>query len=300
MWSRVVRRPSVLNFLHFRLLLGSPLTVFNETWHEARTQRPLPSVCFFFSQIENQRWHFLRLLSNRWPEFDKTYRKKGLNCLYHVCWLFRADGKNETNHQISSDSHPSATSNKAIHCLKWGGGGYAKSIWPTWRMIWWNIFHFFSGTAERNSKKLNMKQGLNVFYQVCVLGSVGKPGRLWPLIIWDIFYFSMEPLNRIWATFVWSKYLISSNNLCSLTHPKTEIHVTAMADQSTKMAHCTKVNEMWSPGPFVSKKFFFRFFFCDLVFLQFTRNNSLSLTCTYATRRLWKQIAVFCSPFLTR
>ena len=28
--------------------------------------------------------------------------------------------KNKTNHPISSNSHPSATANKAIHCLKWG------------------------------------------------------------------------------------------------------------------------------------------------------------------------------------
>ena len=32
--------------------------------------------------------------------------------------------KNKTNHAISSNSHPSATANKAIHWLKIGGGGY--------------------------------------------------------------------------------------------------------------------------------------------------------------------------------
>ena len=35
--------------------------------------------------------------------------------------------KNKTNHPISSNSHPSATRNKAIHCLKWGGGGGYKT-----------------------------------------------------------------------------------------------------------------------------------------------------------------------------
>ena len=30
----------------------------------------------------------------------------------------------KTNHPISSNSHPSATANKAIHSLKIGGGGY--------------------------------------------------------------------------------------------------------------------------------------------------------------------------------
>ena len=33
--------------------------------------------------------------------------------------------KNKTNHPISSNSHPSASTNKAIHDLKWGGGGGA-------------------------------------------------------------------------------------------------------------------------------------------------------------------------------
>ena len=31
--------------------------------------------------------------------------------------------KNKTNHPISSNCHPSATANKAIHSLKIGGGG---------------------------------------------------------------------------------------------------------------------------------------------------------------------------------
>ena len=31
---------------HFRLLLWNPWTEFNETWQEARSQCPLPSLCF--------------------------------------------------------------------------------------------------------------------------------------------------------------------------------------------------------------------------------------------------------------
>ena len=31
--------------------------------------------------------------------------------------------KNKTNHPISSNSHPLATANIAVHCLKRGGGG---------------------------------------------------------------------------------------------------------------------------------------------------------------------------------
>ena len=41
-----VRPSSVVNFPHFRLLLWNRWTEFNETWEEARFQRPLPSLCF--------------------------------------------------------------------------------------------------------------------------------------------------------------------------------------------------------------------------------------------------------------
>ena len=35
---------------HFRLLLWNRWTEFNETWQEARSQRPLPSLCFSADQ----------------------------------------------------------------------------------------------------------------------------------------------------------------------------------------------------------------------------------------------------------
>ena len=44
----IMRFPSsvVVNFSHFRLLLWNRWTEFNETSQEARSQRPLPSLCF--------------------------------------------------------------------------------------------------------------------------------------------------------------------------------------------------------------------------------------------------------------
>ena len=43
-----VRRPSsVVNFSHFRILLWNCWTEFKEIWQEARTQHPLPSLCFW-------------------------------------------------------------------------------------------------------------------------------------------------------------------------------------------------------------------------------------------------------------
>ena len=43
-----------------------------------------------------------------------------------------------------------------------------KTRWPPWPLIGWDIFDFSSETAERNWTKLDRKQDLNVFYQVCV------------------------------------------------------------------------------------------------------------------------------------
>ena len=84
-----VRRPSVVNFSHFRLILCNRLTEFNETWQEARTQYPLPSLCFSgWSEKKNKMaalvsdWliHFLLLLWNRWTEFKETWQQARSQC----------------------------------------------------------------------------------------------------------------------------------------------------------------------------------------------------------------------------
>ena len=46
-------------------------------------------------------------------------------------------------------------------------GPIGKIRWPPLPLIGWDIFDF-SETAERNSTKLDRKQDLNIFYQVCV------------------------------------------------------------------------------------------------------------------------------------
>ena len=47
-------------------------------------------------------------------------------------------------------------------------GLIGKIRWPPWPLIGWDIFDFFSETNEQNSTKLDRKQDLNIFYQVCV------------------------------------------------------------------------------------------------------------------------------------
>ena len=86
---------------HFRLLIWNRWTEFNETWQEARSQRPLPSLCFWADR--KTRWPPWPLIG--WDIFDfssetaqrnwtKPDRKQDLNVLYQVC-VFRADRKNK-------------------------------------------------------------------------------------------------------------------------------------------------------------------------------------------------------------
>ena len=47
-------------------------------------------------------------------------------------------------------------------------GPIGKTRWSPWPLIGWDIFDFFSESAEGNSTKLYRKQDLNILYQVCV------------------------------------------------------------------------------------------------------------------------------------
>ena len=76
-------------------------------------------------------------------------------------------------------------------------GPIGKTRWPPWPLIGWDIFDFFSETAERNSMKLDRKQDLNVLYHVCVFRADRKTRwPPWHLIGWDIFDFSSEKTER--------------------------------------------------------------------------------------------------------
>ena len=135
-------RPSVVNFSHFRLLLWNCWTEFNETWQEARSQRPLPSLCF----------------SGR---SEKQDGRPGL-------WLaetFSTSPLKPPNRiqRNLTGSNISTSSTKFVFFRPIG-----KTRWPPWPLIGWDIFDFSSETAEQNSTKLDRKQDLNILYKVCV------------------------------------------------------------------------------------------------------------------------------------
>ena len=253
-----VRPSSVVNFSHFRFLLWNRWTEFNKTWQEARSQRPLPSLCFF-GPIGKIRWPPWPLIG--WDIFDffsetaernstKLDRKQDLNVLYQVC-VFWAEGKTR---------------------------------WPPWPLIGWDIFDFSSETAERNSTKLDRQQDHNVLYQVCVFradwknkmaavasdwllhfrlllwnrlmqiqrnltvskismsftkfvffGPIGKTRwPPWPLIGWDIFDFSSETSERNSTKLDRKQDLNVLYQVCVFR-----------ADQKTKMAALADSSKRW-------------------------------------------------------
>ena len=127
---------------HFRLLLWNHWTEFNEIWQEARSQCPLPSLCFSGRSVKQDGRPDLWL-----AETFSTSPLKPLNGIQ----------RNLTGINISMSS------TKFVFFEP-----IAKTRWPPWPLIGWDIFDFSSETAERNSKKLDRKQHINVLYQVCV------------------------------------------------------------------------------------------------------------------------------------
>ena len=62
-----------------------------------------------------------------------------------------------------------------------------------WPLNGWDIFHFFSDTAERNSTKLDREQDLNALYPVRVF-IADRKNKMAAMAsdCWDIFDFSSE------------------------------------------------------------------------------------------------------------
>ena len=106
---------------HFRLFLWNRSTEFNETWQEARSQRPLPSLCFLgWSEKQDGR-------PGLWlAETFSTSPLKPLNGIQ----------RNLTGSKISKSS------TKFVFF-----GLIGKTRWPPWPLIGWDIFDFSSETA---------------------------------------------------------------------------------------------------------------------------------------------------------
>ena len=210
---------------HFRLLLWNRWTEFNETWQEARSQRPLPSLCFS-GRLEKQDGR-----PGLWlAETFSTSPLKPLNGIQG----------NLTGSKISTSS------TKYVFF-----GPIGKTRWPPWPLIGWDMFDFSSETAERNSTKLDRKQDLNVLYQVCVFRADWK-NKMAALASDWLRHFRLLLWNG-WTDFIetWQEAR-SQRPLPSLCFCGRSVNKTVRLGRFLKkMAHCSQVHDMWPFGPLV-------------------------------------------------
>ena len=210
---------------HFRLLLWNHWTEFNETWQEARSQRPLPSLCFWGRSEKQDGRPGLWL-----AETFSTSPLKPLNRIQ----------RNLTGSKISTSS------TKLVFYRPFG-----KTRWPPWPLIGWDISVFSSETVERNLTKLDRKQDLNVLYQVCVFRAHWKNKmaalasdwlRHFRLLLWNCW----TEFNETWQE------ARSQRPLPSLCFSgRSEKQDGRPGQSAKKVAHCTQVHDMWPFGPLV-------------------------------------------------
>ena len=222
---------------HFRLLLWNRWTEFNETWQEARSQRALPSMCFS-DRSEKQDGRPVLWLA-------ETFLSSSLTPLNGIQW-------NLTGSKISTSS------NTFVFF-----GPIGKTRWLTWPMIGWDIFDFFSETAERNSTKLDRKQDLNVLYQVCVFRADRKDKmaalasdwlRHFRLLLWNhwtafnetwqearsqrplpsLCFFRTDRKNKIAAPGLWLTETFSTSSLKPLNGIQRNLTGSKISTSSTK------------------------------------------------------------------
>ena len=158
---------------HFRFLLWNRWTEFNETWQEARSQRPLQSLCFS-GRLEKQDG-----CPGLW--LAETFSTSPLKLLNGI-------QRNLTGSKISTP-----TINFVFFGPIW------KTRWLPWPLIGWDIFDFSSETAERNSSKHDRKQDLNILYQVYVFRADQK-NKMAALASDWLRHFRLLLLNR-WTEF---------------------------------------------------------------------------------------------------
>ena len=203
----------------FRLHLWNRWTEFNKTGRKARSQRPLPSLCFS-GRSEKQDGR----PSLCWAETFSTFPLKPLNGIQ----------RNLTGSKISTSStnfvflgliwktrwppglclaETVSTSLKPLNGIQRNRkearsqqplpsgfliGLIGKTRWPPRLLIGWSIFDFASETTERNSStKLDRKRDLIVLFKVWMFS--GRPEKQDggpSLISWDIFDFSSETAER--------------------------------------------------------------------------------------------------------
>ena len=256
-------------------------TEFNETWQEARSQRPLPSLCFS-GRSEKTRWPPWPLIG--WDIFDfssetaewnstKLDRKQDLNVLYQVC-VFRADRKNKIA-ALASDWL------RLFRLLLWNRWTEFNESWQEARFQRPLPSLCFSGRSEKQDgrpglwlaetfstsplkpldgiqrnltgSKISMSSTRFVFFRADRKKHDGRPG-LWLAETFSTS--SLKPLNGIQRNLTGSKISTSSTKF---------VFFRPMSKQKLplwliwKVAHGTQVHNMGPFGPLVCVKVYCSF-----------------------------------------
>ena len=132
---------------YFQLLLWNRWTEFNETWQEARSQSPLPSLCFS-GRSEKQDGR-----PDLW--LAETFSTSPLKPLNRI----------QQNLIGSKISKPST---KFVFL-----GPIGKTRWPPRPLIGWDIFDFSVETTEWNSTNLDRKHDLK-WIKIATLANPSK------------------------------------------------------------------------------------------------------------------------------
>ena len=181
---------------HFRFH-WNPWKEVNETWQEARSKSPVPSLCFR-ADWKKTRWSPWLLIGRDIFDFysetaeensTNLDRKQDLNVRLLPSLCFSVDQKNKMA-ALASDildfsyERITARSHRPL-----------PSLWP---LIDLDIFDFSSETAEWNSTKLDRKQNLN--------GQSEKKDGCPSLSLAETFStFPLKLLNRIQENLIGSK-----------------------------------------------------------------------------------------------
>ena len=192
---------------HFRLLLWNCWTEINETWQEARSQRPLLAAL-----ASDWLRHFRLLLWNRWTECNETWQEaRSQSPLPSLCFSGRSEKQDgrpglwlaetfstsplKPLNRIQRNLIGSKISKPTTKFVFFGPIG--KTRWPPG--LW--LAETFSTSPLKPLNRIHWNLiGSNISTpstKFVFFGPVGKTKwPPWPLIGWDIFDFSEETAKR--------------------------------------------------------------------------------------------------------
>ena len=212
----------------FPLLLWNPWTELNETWQEARYQRPLRSLCFSFRSEKHYGlpglWlveTFCVLFRNRWTEFKEIWQKARSQRLLPSLGFLGRPEKQDGRPATDRPSHFRRFWNRRTECNEtWQE---ARSQHPLPSKISTSSTKFvFLGRSEKQN---------------------GRPAsdlpRHFPLLLW----------NR-WTEFneTWREARSHCRRPCFCFSCQSVIKNGRPGWFGKKVAHCTQVHDMWLLG----------------------------------------------------